>query len=489
MTVPTIALADGYMEAPDTDSWISETSISKSTSNPRTGTQCLRIYTATDDLTGQDCLHIGENHIIKFSARMSYQTTVRLFVGDDIVWSGTVGTSWQDVEVELDAADVISESVRWSAVVSGAYLYLDAVEIYRDPRRTERAVSHVASQFQAAETGAGQIALADLITALTAPAASIDASIMALLNRRGLDCAIGVWLDLIGRIIGADRFKKEYDNDVLFEFGETYSMFVGTVLGTDTSYGTWNGPNTVIATRFIAATSSYPGLIQIYSISAGNVKFAVYDDNNGEPGDRLAYDNTPHSCLAGRWNEFELPNCLVTAGEPYWIVAINDTSGSTVRGSTGTTRTQSGLTFSTFSWPTTGAAWTGTSNSTCSYKLRANRFVPDFDKGFADTAQTTGGRLYGVNGAPLPSGELIDDPDYISLLRAKASVSFQPSSIKSCVDFVYNAFGVDSWVEIDSNSDWTLYLDSPITVAQRRYLTEYAPVPVGSSFSIGNWPT
>lgn len=114
-------------------------------------------------------------------------------------------------------------------------------------------------------------------------------------------------------------------------------------------------------------------------------------------------------------------------------------------------------------------------------------FAADTSRGFADTTQTDGGMLRGVDGLQDESGDTVRDPDFIRIIRAKAAAMFSASSIKTCVDFIYNAFDVDSWIEVDSNGDWLAHLAGELTSNGRKYLEQFAPVPIGVKFMIASW--
>jgi len=76
--------------------------------------------------------------------------------------------------------------------------------------------------------------------------------------------------------------------------------------------------NYLLLDRFAAIASGTVSQIRVKCTTSGNVKVALYTDNEGSPGTLINANNTGASVVAG-WNNISLPATGVTSGTFYWI--------------------------------------------------------------------------------------------------------------------------------------------------------------------------
>jgi hypothetical protein len=91
-----------------------------------------------------------------------------------------------------------------------------------------------------------------------------------------------------------------------------------------------------ILAKFTAVKSGSMTVFKVKAAYAGAAKINLYADNAGEPGSRIAYDNTGHSLSVG-WNDISFLGAEVVLGTVYWLgicaegyVVSNAISGSGV---------------------------------------------------------------------------------------------------------------------------------------------------------------
>lgn len=78
-------------------------------------------------------------------------------------------------------------------------------------------------------------------------------------------------------------------------------------------------------TKFTASTTGTCSEVRIKVSGNGNVKVAIYADSAGEPGARLAKQDTPAAVTTG-WNTIALEaSCSLTINTVYWLAFITDT--------------------------------------------------------------------------------------------------------------------------------------------------------------------
>ncbi len=76
--------------------------------------------------------------------------------------------------------------------------------------------------------------------------------------------------------------------------------------------------------RYVASQSGNVTILRVFCVAAGNIKLAIYADNNGEPGLLLNSINTSTPVYSG-WNSIPIVSTTVTAGTNYWL-AMNTES-------------------------------------------------------------------------------------------------------------------------------------------------------------------
>ncbi len=130
---------------------------------------------------------------------------------------------------------------------------------------------------------------------------------------------------------------------------ENVALIPGCTSG---SYSDRNA-NIVSIGKFQADHNGTLRKIRMYSAVACSVKVAIYSDNAGSPQNRLAKQDSPIAVSAG-WNQIELEDtCGITRFTDYWLACIvNTNSGFRIASTGGTRKRKSGITFSTWTWPT-----------------------------------------------------------------------------------------------------------------------------------------
>lgn len=114
--------------------------------------------------------------------------------------------------------------------------------------------------------------------------------------------------------------------------------------------------------------------LRFYGKVNGNVKVAIYADNAGEPGTRLAYNNSGQSVLANQWNVLSISQLAVTLNTIYWIAFIVDTDSCIGGESSGAVTRYKSATYSTFSFP--NPAGSGFTSNTFKQATNAWEVIP-----------------------------------------------------------------------------------------------------------------
>jgi hypothetical protein len=101
---------------------------------------------------------------------------------------------------------------------------------------------------------------------------------------------------------------------------------------------------------------------------SGAVKIGVYADSSGEPGDRLAYNDTPQNIELGA-NTLNISSHDIASGTYYWLAIAASTSDSVYRTDTGQggTNRYKAITYATFANP--ASAGTGFTSSDRLYSM------------------------------------------------------------------------------------------------------------------------
>jgi hypothetical protein len=143
------------------------------------------------------------------------------------------------------------------------------------------------------------------------------------------------------------------------------------LLGTDTN-GTGNhGADYVCYCKFAALFTGIITQFKVYSLVAGNAKIAIYADNNGEPGNKIAGNDSGQACSVG-WNTLTIGDTQVTKDAIYWLGINTDTSGTSswyLQSGSSAQRRQKPATYSSFTWPSN--AGTGFSSTNDYYQALA----------------------------------------------------------------------------------------------------------------------
>lgn len=109
----------------------------------------------------------------------------------------------------------------------------------------------------------------------------------------------------------------------------------------------------------------------------------------------------------------------------------------------------------------------------------------EYSNGFADIDELSGGYLFSYDGNY--TGDPIGDTDYKKDIAAKAVATFRGSSKRDLVDYIYNTYGVTSLIEFVDLSDVKVYLDTDITMREKRVMMKYLPVSAGSVATLETW--
>ena len=124
------------------------------------------------------------------------------------------------------------------------------------------------------------------------------------------------------------------------------------LVGADDSTATPIGTACNTLCRFQAGTTGTITEFKIKCTAAGQAKVAIYADDSGSPGARLAYNNTAQDTVVG-WNTLSIPSLAITSSSYYWLAVANNTNGVACYNSAvaGTVKYNSPIAFSTFSFP------------------------------------------------------------------------------------------------------------------------------------------
>lgn len=126
--------------------------------------------------------------------------------------------------------------------------------------------------------------------------------------------------------------------------------------------------NYISMTRFQAATTGTITEFRLKASGNANVKVAIYADNSGEPGSRLAKNDTGQAVVSG-WNTLTLEaSIVITSGTYYWLAINSDATHIGSHFATGAVRYKA-ATYSGFTWP--DPSGTGYSSATTVYGLLA----------------------------------------------------------------------------------------------------------------------
>jgi hypothetical protein len=85
-----------------------------------------------------------------------------------------------------------------------------------------------------------------------------------------------------------------------------------------------DGDNYILFSKYTAVASGNITCIMVDAAIAGNIKVAIYTDNNGAPGTLLNANNND-SVLTQGWNAIPIASTPVVSGTVYWIAFITDT--------------------------------------------------------------------------------------------------------------------------------------------------------------------
>jgi hypothetical protein len=119
------------------------------------------------------------------------------------------------------------------------------------------------------------------------------------------------------------------------------------------------GANNIIFCKFTALATGTVSQIKVYSLVAGNAKISVYNDNAGEPGNKLTGNNTGQACVIG-WNVLTIADTPVVKDTPYWLGVIVDTTGTASSNNSAGTIRYKAQTYAGFTWPASaGTGYTG----------------------------------------------------------------------------------------------------------------------------------
>lgn len=113
--------------------------------------------------------------------------------------------------------------------------------------------------------------------------------------------------------------------------------------------------------RFPASTTGNMTTFKFKASGAGNVKVAIYNDNNGVPGALLNAVNASIPVVAG-WNSIAIPSTPVVSGTYYWLSYISDAQIGYYQTGSGNLYYQAAA-YSFFSFPTTPAGLSNIPNN------------------------------------------------------------------------------------------------------------------------------
>jgi hypothetical protein len=73
--------------------------------------------------------------------------------------------------------------------------------------------------------------------------------------------------------------------------------------------------------QFQAVRTGNAGIMKVKAYQTGNVKVAIYSDNNGEPDTLLGQGSG--AVTAGQWNDISITSAAITSGSYYWLACIS----------------------------------------------------------------------------------------------------------------------------------------------------------------------
>lgn len=143
-------------------------------------------------------------------------------------------------------------------------------------------------------------------------------------------------------------------------------MATGKLIGTDTQCSDNEVTGYVVWDKFVASASGILSEIHIYCAVTGHAKVAVYADNGGVPGYRLAKQDTSTAVAAGAWRTISLEaSCNIISGTTYHLAHVIDNQGSIVgQNSGGVSRYYEVLpgTYADWTWPDNAPSLTAQAN-------------------------------------------------------------------------------------------------------------------------------
>jgi hypothetical protein len=99
----------------------------------------------------------------------------------------------------------------------------------------------------------------------------------------------------------------------------SFSTLYQKVVGADDGPDTWTSTvNYLVLNKFKAVNSGTMETFKIKATGNGNVKVAVYSDNNDYPGTLLSKVDTSTSVFAG-WNDIKIPPITIEKDSYYWL--------------------------------------------------------------------------------------------------------------------------------------------------------------------------
>lgn len=118
----------------------------------------------------------------------------------------------------------------------------------------------------------------------------------------------------------------------------------------------------VTYSKFTAVATGTVTEFKVYSLANGNCKVAIYDDNAGEPGDKITGNDSSQAVTLNQWNTLVIADTPVVENTVYWLGVINSVEGAdSWLYNVGGVRRYKVATYSTFTWPS--SAGTGFSST------------------------------------------------------------------------------------------------------------------------------
>jgi len=107
-------------------------------------------------------------------------------------------------------------------------------------------------------------------------------------------------------------------------------------------------------------------------------------------------------------------------------------------------------------------------------------------EGFSDSTGLNGGHY--MDGFGLPTTDRIDDDKFRVLIKAKIFATNVSPTIPNIYTYIKNAFGIESIVTVPETGSVSVEIAESLTVLERAWLVQYAPVAAGINIAISNWP-